>query len=88
MNKYAIIVAGGSGTRMKSKVPKQFLILDDEPILIKTIKQFRQAIPDLKLILVLPEDEVPRWEELAQQFSFSESIELALGGSTRTESVQ
>ncbi|MEM9341144.1 MAG: 2-C-methyl-D-erythritol 4-phosphate cytidylyltransferase [Bacteroidota bacterium] len=87
MKKYAIIVAGGSGTRMKSKVPKQFLIVDEEPIIIQTIRKFILAIPDLKLIVVLPPDEVSRWEKLKSHYPIIREVEIAMGGSTRTTSV-
>lgn len=87
MKKYAIIVAGGSGTRMQSKVPKQFLIVDDEPILIKTIRKFIDAIADIEIVVVLPENQLPRWEELKKAFSFIANVAVVAGGATRTASV-
>ncbi|NVJ47031.1 MAG: 2-C-methyl-D-erythritol 4-phosphate cytidylyltransferase, partial [Cytophagia bacterium] len=50
MNKYAIIVAGGSGTRMKSDLPKQFIELLGKPILMHSIEAFH--FDDIKIILV------------------------------------
>ena len=87
MDKYAIIVAGGTGTRMNSKVPKQFLIVDDEPIIVKTFRKFRQAIPEIHLIIVLPNEQMARWEELSKQYSFIIEAEVVSGGATRTDSV-
>ena len=49
---YVIIVAGGSGTRMGSALPKQFLDLAGKPILYHTIKAFTDAIPGANIILV------------------------------------
>jgi 2-C-methyl-D-erythritol 4-phosphate cytidylyltransferase len=55
IKKYAIIVAGGSGSRMKSDLPKQFIEIGGLPILMHTLKGFRDADAAIELILVLPE---------------------------------
>ena len=44
IDKYAIIVAGGSGSRMGSKIPKQFLNLGKKPILMHTLHLFAEAV--------------------------------------------
>ncbi|HYD21669.1 MAG TPA: NTP transferase domain-containing protein, partial [Flavipsychrobacter sp.] len=54
MKKYAVLVAGGKGLRMGSALPKQFLPLQEKPILYHTIKAFIDAFPDIHLVLVLP----------------------------------
>ena len=54
MKKYAVIVAGGTGTRMGSAIPKQFMLLNGKPVLLHTIETFLSAYPDLQIILVLP----------------------------------
>ena len=56
MDKYAIIVAGGAGTRMGATLPKQFMLLKDKPVLYYTLKAFMEAYDDLQIILVLPFD--------------------------------
>ena len=56
MKKIAVITAGGSGSRMGSVLPKQFLLLNERPILWHTIKAFLSAFSDIQLILVLPAD--------------------------------
>ncbi|MEM8939624.1 MAG: 2-C-methyl-D-erythritol 4-phosphate cytidylyltransferase [Bacteroidota bacterium] len=88
MKKYAIIVAGGSGTRMGSKIPKQFLILDNEPIIIRTIRKYIEADPKTQIIAVLPENHFSRWEALKVEFSFANQIVHAVGGESRTASVK
>jgi 2-C-methyl-D-erythritol 4-phosphate cytidylyltransferase len=88
-NKYAIIVAGGSGSRMKSDLPKQYLLLNHKPILMHTIEKFIQAFQDIKIILVLPADQAEYWQSLCQLHQFdSSSISLAKGGSSRFYSVK
>lgn len=86
MQKYAIIVAGGSGTRMKSDLPKQFLELLGKPILMHTIEAFH--FDDIKIILVLPKTQIEFWKELVIQHQFSVPHEIVEGGEARFHSVK
>lgn len=88
MEKYAIIVAGGSGTRMGSEVPKQFLLLDEKPILIHTLEVFINFPDKIQIILVLPETSFEQWKSISNQHDFDHPIILAKGGSSRFESVR
>jgi len=88
MEKFAIIVAGGSGSRMGSARPKQFMLLDGKPILMHTIEAFFRHSHEIKIILVLPKDSIIEWQDLCVQFSFNYEIYIAVGGSTRFESVK
>ncbi|GAB4046368.1 2-C-methyl-D-erythritol 4-phosphate cytidylyltransferase [Spirosoma litoris] len=85
---FAIIVAGGSGSRMKSDVPKQFLLLKGKPILQHTIERFLEVLPASQLILVLPAKEQTIWETLCQEHNFHPPIQTANGGATRFQSVR
>lgn len=87
MKKTAVIVAGGSGQRMGSAVPKQFLPLQGKPLLWHTLHTFLQAYAELEIILVLPEAHMSHGVELVEQFQ-SQKITLTTGGSTRFESVK
>ncbi len=87
-NEYALIVAGGKGTRIKSKVPKQFLDLDGLPILMHTINAFFKYSAVIKIVLVLPEDDFPLWEELCLLNNYHKPIILQKGGDTRFQSVK
>ena len=86
--KYAIIVAGGTGSRMQSAVPKQFLLLNGKPILQHTLEQFRAYSPDLQLILVLPARDLDTWADLCIQHNFDAPIQTVVGGTTRFQSVR
>jgi len=88
MKKFAIIVAGGSGSRMNSAVPKQFLILKGKPVLYYTISAFLNAYDDCKVILVLPEDHVAAGQEIIDAFFDYSRIQITIGGRTRFHSVQ
>jgi 2-C-methyl-D-erythritol 4-phosphate cytidylyltransferase len=86
--KYLIVVAGGSGSRMGSKIPKQFLELDGMPILQRTIERFAEAEPDIHVITVLPKAHRALWDELCLKHCLNRPQILAYGGITRFHSVQ
>lgn len=88
MAKYAVIVAGGAGTRMESAVPKQFLMLHDKPVLYYTIKTFLDTFHDLKVILVLPEVYMEMGREIIDAWFDYDRIQLTAGGETRFHSVK
>jgi 2-C-methyl-D-erythritol 4-phosphate cytidylyltransferase len=86
--KFALIVAGGSGTRMKSTVPKQFLMLGNKPVLMHTIERFVAYDPAVGIILVLPSSQFENWGELCIRYNFKIPYRLVAGGSVRFESVK
>ncbi|RBL88298.1 2-C-methyl-D-erythritol 4-phosphate cytidylyltransferase [Chitinophaga flava] len=86
--KIAIIVAGGSGTRMQSAVPKQFLDLAGRPVLYYTITAFAQAYPDMEIVLVLPENHISQANHLLQSLENLPAITIVKGGETRFHSVK
>ena len=88
MQKYAIIVAGGSGTRMKSDIPKQFIDIGGKPILMHTIEAYTNSFSALKLILVLPEIQVPFWRGLCEKHKFAIQHKIVHGGNSRFQSVK
>jgi len=88
MKKYTIIVAGGSGNRMNTNVPKQFMLLAGKPVLMHTIQRFFDADPSSEIIVVLPQSEINRWKELCTQYSFTVSHHITEGGENRFHSVK
>jgi 2-C-methyl-D-erythritol 4-phosphate cytidylyltransferase len=88
MKEYALIVAGGKGTRLKSAVPKQFLELLGLPVLMHTINAFYRYSEDINIILVLPEEDFATWNSLCKKHQFNKSIILQKGGDTRFQSVK
>jgi 2-C-methyl-D-erythritol 4-phosphate cytidylyltransferase len=85
---YVIIVAGGSGSRMQSSLPKQFLLLNGKPVLMHTIAAFEQAQAKPSIILVLPAAYHGYWHQLVQEYSFTIPHQLVTGGETRFHSVK
>lgn len=88
MEKYVIIVAGGSGKRMGGEMPKQFLLVAGKPILMHTVEAFAHADEGFKFILVLPEAHFTTWHELVAEYNFSIPVTLVAGGAERFFSVK
>lgn len=87
MKYYAIIVAGGSGTRMNTELPKQFLPLQGKPILMHTMEAFHACTICPKIVLVLNIHQHQYWEELCNIHQFTVPHELVSGGTERFHSV-
>ena len=71
---YIIIVAGGKGLRMGSDIPKQFLPVDGLPVLMRTIRRFREYSADINIILVLPKSQQDYWQSLCKEYGFDEIV--------------
>lgn len=85
MKKVALIVAGGKGERMNADIPKQFLLLNNLPILMHTIKQFSHFE---EIVLVLPKSQFDYWNGLCKNNNFTQIHILVEGGETRFHSVK
>ena len=88
LDKYAVVVAGGTGARIGNAIPKQFLLLQEKPILYYTINTFLNSYADLKIILVLPEAFIDIGKEVIDAFFDYSRIQITTGGETRFHSVQ
>ncbi len=86
--KYAVIVAGGSGTRMGNVTPKQFLNLRGKPVLWYTLNTFLNAYDDLKIILVLAGEFLKTGENILHSTKDPGRIFVATGGHSRYHSVK
>lgn len=85
---YVLIVAGGSGTRMDTDIPKQFLLLDGRPVLMHTCETFYRFNHSLSLIVVLPAEHIATWETLCKTHSFHIPHQIVSGGPERFYSVR
>ena len=81
-------MAAGSGTRMGEDRPKQFLELGGKAILHRTIEVFLAAVPDIKVITVLPEQYIGYWKDYCYKKNFTCPQILVKGGMTRFHSVR
>lgn len=82
-----IIVAGGSGKRMQSAIPKQFMLLGGMPVVARTINTFSEALPGAEIVVVLPEEHLAMWKNLAARFDVAVHKCVA-GGKERFHSVK
>lgn len=88
MRKNAIIVAGGTGSRMGGNLPKQFMLLKGKPVLYYTLKTFLEAYDDLQIILVLPVEHTDLGQEIIDAWFDKDRIRITAGGDTRFQSVK
>jgi 2-C-methyl-D-erythritol 4-phosphate cytidylyltransferase len=88
MKKFAVIVAGGSGSRMQSAVPKQFLELNGYAVLWYTLKAFLNAYDDLQIILVLPSNHFVTGKQIIDTLNANERVRITEGGANRFHSVK
>ncbi|MDR1720337.1 MAG: 2-C-methyl-D-erythritol 4-phosphate cytidylyltransferase [Dysgonamonadaceae bacterium] len=88
MTKQVIIVAGGKGARMGSELPKQFLSLGGQPVLMRTIEAFLRYQQSVEIMVVLPETQRDCWQELCHRYDFHVPHQVVSGGETRFHSVR
>ena len=83
-----IVVAGGSGVRMGAPIPKQFLPLQGKPLLVHTVERLLSILPDARMVIALPKEEIGRWSEIMTEYGLEGTHTICNGGSTRFESVR
>lgn len=88
MDEYAIIVAGGKGSRMGNKSPKQFLLLSGKPLLFYSVQAFYSYNPTIQIIVALHPDHLTDWRKICIEHDFYLSHRLVPGGETRYQSVK
>jgi len=84
----AIIAAAGSGTRMASNRPKQFLELAGRPIIFHTLQRFEECDSIHEVIVVLPAEESAGFLSMAGKFGLRKLVKVVPGGTTRADSVK
>jgi 2-C-methyl-D-erythritol 4-phosphate cytidylyltransferase len=88
MKKFAIIVAGGSGSRMGAPISKQYLEIGGKPILMHTLEVFYSTLPEIHLVLVIPEKDFGFWGDLCGRYKFEIPHSVIQGGNSRFQSVK
>jgi len=85
---YAVIVAAGKGTRMGMDMPKQFINFHGKPLMCYAVEAFAAAIPDIKLVLVVPPSHVSNSQIVMKSYLPGLEVMVVPGGETRYHSVQ
>ncbi len=88
MKKQTIIVAGGSGTRMGTALPKQFIEVGGKPILLWTLEAFHAFDEEMEIVLVLPANQMEQWTTICKTYRCTIPHAVVAGGATRFESVR
>ena len=88
IKKIAVIVAAGSGIRMESPTPKQFLLLQNKPVLWHSIAAFQNAFEDIDILLMVSPEYFSAAEQIVISSGYPGKIKLIAGGKTRFESVR
>lgn len=83
----ALIIAGGSGTRMQQDIPKQFLSVYDKPVIVYTMEAFQNCDGIDRIVVVA----IDGWESpvhaYAKQYGISKLSDVIIGGETRFDSI-
>lgn len=88
MRYYAIVVAGGTGNRMQNTVAKQFLLIENRPVLMHTLEAFHKCVLNPDIILVMNIHQQAYWKELCDTYNFNIPHLLIDGGKERFDSVK
>ena len=88
MQKHVLIAAGGIGKRMEGERPKQFVLLAGKPLILHAVDTFLKYDPNIRFVIVLPEQLQQQWEEICHKNSIHIRQTLAFGGPTRFHSVK
>ena len=88
LSNFLILVAGGRGLRRGSDLPKQFMLLAGEPVIMRTIRRFVEAMPGIGIVVVLHPDYVDMWHRLCEEHGFDISVRIVRGGEERFHSVK
>lgn len=86
--RFVVIVAGGIGKRMRSELPKQFMKLADQPVMLHTLRVFHKYDSGIKIIIVLHGDYIDMWKSICEEYSCNVPHEVIKGGETRFDSVK
>ncbi|MDC3154061.1 2-C-methyl-D-erythritol 4-phosphate cytidylyltransferase [Bacteroidota bacterium] len=85
MKKSVLILGAGSGTRMNNKLPKQYILIKDKPIIFHTIEKFGHFD---EIVVVINKNHISFFEKHLNDNKYKSKIKLVFGGKTRIESVR
>lgn len=72
---------------MGGALPKQFMMLEQQPILVRSINRIHEALPKAEIVVVLPAEHIELWRNMAARFDVARH-KIAIGGKERFHSVK
>ncbi len=84
----AIIVASGNSTRMGDGISKQMIVLDNIPVIVRTMMAFDECEYISEIVVVARPEEFDTYKEFQKRYKFKKFTRLVSGGATRQESVK
>lgn len=88
MKNYVIILAGGIGSRLGGPMPKQFLSLNDKPVIVHTLENFERNKNIDGIIIVCVRDWISYLKEILLEYKISKVIDIVEGGETGHDSTR
>lgn len=88
MERFLVIVAGGKGKRMGTTIPKQFLLINNRPIILHSIDRFIEFDSQINLIIALHPDYTLQWKEICDEYNFTFPYQIAISGKERFHTVK
>lgn len=83
---YALIFASGTGNRMHASIPKQFIVINDKPIIVHTVDVFNESPIIDKIVIVTIDEYINRVNGYIKQYHLDKVIDVIPGGTTAMES--
>lgn len=88
MKVHAIILAGGIGSRMKADKPKQFIQIDNVPVIVDTIRNFEKNVRVTGITVVCLKEWIPYFEQLVEKYCLEKVTDIVEGGTTGHDSTR
>lgn len=84
---YAVIPAAGLGSRLGGGIPKQFLRLEEKPILVHTVQRFESSSDVDEIALAVPEESIAEVKQFVTRYHLNKVSKIVAGGEKRQDSV-
>lgn len=88
MKNYVILLAGGVGKRMQTDIPKQFIEINNKPIIVYSIENFQRNPQIEKIVVVCVKDWIERVKKIIEEHSLSKVEWIIEGGDTGHDSIR
>lgn len=88
MKNYVILLAGGVGKRMQTDIPKQFIEIDNKPIIVYSIENFQRNPQIEKIVVVCIKDWIGKLKKIVDEYSLSKVEWIVEGGDTSHDSIR